>query len=119
MLTSELFWLSEAVEVLAFWVKILFHFCETVCLVNVLPFLLTRIALVTGVRRFLSLLPEVSCFVQLVYCLMCPLPSMKNFVVVSCWALIGPLACSFWVLIPISAPRPNWLPSVKRVEAFQ
>ena len=62
---------------------------------------------------------KVSCCIQLVYGLMCPLPSMKNFVVVSCWALIGPLACSFWVLIPISAPRPNWLPSVKRVEAFQ
>ena len=50
---------------------------------------------------------------------MCPLPSMKNFVVVSCWMLMGPLACSFCVLIPISAPSPNWLPSVNLVDAFQ
>ncbi len=30
----------------------------------------------------------------------------------------GPRACSFWVEIPISAPKPNSPPSVKRVEAF-
>ena len=28
-------------------------------------------------------------------------------------------SCSFWVEMPISAPRPNSPPSVKRVEAFQ
>jgi hypothetical protein len=31
---------------------------------------------------------------------------------------IGPRACSFCVEFPISAPIPNWPPSVKRVEAF-
>jgi UDP-glucuronate decarboxylase len=31
---------------------------------------------------------------------------------------IGPRACSFCVLMPISAPKPNSLPSVKRVDAF-
>ena len=31
---------------------------------------------------------------------------------------MGPRACSFWVLIPISAPKPNCSPSVKRVEAL-
>ena len=28
------------------------------------------------------------------------------------------LSCSFWVLIPISAPNPNWAPSVKAVDTF-
>ena len=31
---------------------------------------------------------------------------------------IGPRACSFWVEIPISAPKPNSPPSVNRVEAL-
>ena len=31
---------------------------------------------------------------------------------------MGPRACIFWVEMPISAPRPNSKPSVKRVEAF-
>ena len=31
---------------------------------------------------------------------------------------IGPRACSFWVLMPISAPKPNSPPSVNRVEAL-
>ena len=31
---------------------------------------------------------------------------------------IGPRACSFCVELPISAPIPNWPPSVNRVEAF-
>ena len=31
---------------------------------------------------------------------------------------IGPRACVFWVEIPISAPKPNSPPSVKRVEAL-
>ena len=44
---------------------------------------------------------------------------MQYFVVVKCWTLMGPLAWIFCVLIPISAPKPNWFPSVNRVEAFQ
>ena len=31
---------------------------------------------------------------------------------------MGPRAWSFWVEMPISQPRPNWPPSVNRVEAF-
>ena len=31
---------------------------------------------------------------------------------------IGPRACSFWVEMPISAPKPNSPPSVKRVDAL-
>jgi len=31
---------------------------------------------------------------------------------------MGPRAWSFWVLMPISAPKPNCSPSVKRVEAL-
>ena len=31
---------------------------------------------------------------------------------------IGPRACSFWVEMPISAPKPNSPPSVKRVLAL-
>ena len=31
---------------------------------------------------------------------------------------IGPRACSFWVEMPISAPKPNWPPSVNRLEAL-
>jgi len=53
------------------------------------------------------------------YLRVCPLPSITCFVVVKCCMLIGPRACSFCVLIPISVPKPNWLPSVKRVLAFQ
>ena len=40
------------------------------------------------------------------------------FVLVSSGRPIGPRACSFWVLMPISAPNPNSAPSVKRVEAL-
>ncbi len=50
--------------------------------------------------------------------LTCPFPYTIYFVDVSCFSPIGPLACSFCVLIPISAPKPNSKPSVKRVEAF-
>ena len=32
---------------------------------------------------------------------------------------MGPRAWSFWVEMPISQPKPNSPPSVKRVEAFQ
>ena len=31
---------------------------------------------------------------------------------------IGPRAWSFWVEIPISAPNPNYPPSVNRVDAL-
>ena len=31
---------------------------------------------------------------------------------------MGPRACSFWVEMPTSAPKPNSPPSVKRVEAL-
>ena len=31
---------------------------------------------------------------------------------------IGPRACSFWVEMPISAPKPNSPPSTNRLEAF-
>ena len=40
------------------------------------------------------------------------------FVEVSSGSPMGPRACSFWVEMPISAPKPNWPPSVKRVEAL-
>ena len=38
--------------------------------------------------------------------------------VVSSRSPIGPRACSFWVLMPISAPNPNSSPSVNRVDAL-
>ena len=41
-----------------------------------------------------------------------------NFVVVSSRTPTGPRACTREVEIPISAPRPNWLPSTSRVEAL-
>ncbi len=50
--------------------------------------------------------------------LTCPLPYTIYFKEVSSFNPIGPLACNFCVLIPISAPKPNSNPSVKRVEAF-
>lgn len=37
---------------------------------------------------------------------------------VSSGSPIGPRACSFWVEMPISAPKPNSPPSVNRVEAL-
>ena len=49
---------------------------------------------------------------------MWPSPVRMYFVLVSSGSPIGPLACSFWVEIPISAPKPNCPPSVNRVEAF-
>ena len=39
------------------------------------------------------------------------------FVLVSSGRPMGPRACSFWVEMPISAPKPNSPPSVKRVDA--
>ena len=50
--------------------------------------------------------------------LICPSPSIKYLVVVKTLIPIGPRACSFWVEIPSSAPKPNSPPSVKRVLAF-
>src|SRR5699024_5369785 len=47
-----------------------------------------------------------------------PLPWTIQVVVVSSASPIGPRAWSFWVEMPSSAPRPSWLPSVKRVEAL-
>ena len=47
-----------------------------------------------------------------------PLPSTTYLAVVSSRRPIGPRACSFWVLMPISAPKPNSSPSMKRVEAL-
>lgn len=47
-----------------------------------------------------------------------PFPLMMYLVEVKAFNPIGPRACSFWVLIPISAPKPNSKPSVNRVEAL-
>src|SRR5699024_1143640 len=47
-----------------------------------------------------------------------PSPVTTYLVEVSSSRPIGPRACSFWLEIPISAPKPNSPPSVKRVEAF-
>ena len=41
-----------------------------------------------------------------------PSPSTTHLVVVSSGSAIGPRACSFWVEMPISAPKPNSPPSV-------
>src|ERR1022692_651729 len=49
----------------------------------------------------------------------CPVPTISYFEEVSSANANGPQQCSFWVLMPISAPMPNSPPSVKRVEAFQ
>ena len=50
--------------------------------------------------------------------LICPLPRTTYFSDVNCSGPSGPLACSFCVEMPISAPKPNWKPSVKRVLAL-
>lgn len=47
-----------------------------------------------------------------------PLPRMMYFSLVSWGAPIGPRACSFWVEMPISAPKPNMPPSVNRVDTL-
>ncbi len=49
----------------------------------------------------------------------CPVPTISYFEEVSSASAKGPRQWSFWVLMPISAPKPNSAPSVKRVEAFQ
>ncbi len=51
--------------------------------------------------------------------LTCPFPYIVYLVVVSSRSPMGPLAWSFAVEMPISAPKPNSPPSVKRVDAFQ
>ena len=48
-----------------------------------------------------------------------PVPMISYLVEVSSFRAKGPRQWSFWVLIPISAPKPNSAPSVNRVEAFQ
>src|SRR4030095_4406794 len=50
--------------------------------------------------------------------LICPSPVTNHFSLTSFSNAKGPLACSFCVEIPISAPRPNSSPSVNLVEAF-
>ena len=52
------------------------------------------------------------------YCRTCPLPRTIYFVVVKAVSPIGPRTCSFCVDMPISAPKPNSSPSVKRVDAL-
>src|SRR3989338_7980799 len=50
--------------------------------------------------------------------LICPFPRTTNFSAVSSSRPMGPKAWSFVVEMPISAPRPNCPPSLKRVEQF-
>ena len=49
---------------------------------------------------------------------MWPSPVTTYLVEVISGRPIGPRACSFWVEMPISAPKPNSPPSVNRVEAL-
>lgn len=51
--------------------------------------------------------------------LTCPVPTISYFDEVSSASAKGPRQWSFCVLMPISAPKPNSPPSVKRVDAFQ
>ena len=71
-----------------------------------------------SIIAFLSIFYRSFC---LCYCyfLIAPSPSTTYLVVKRAESPIGPRACSFCVLIPISAPKPKTNPSVKRVEAFQ
>jgi len=48
-----------------------------------------------------------------------PVPTISYFEEVSSASAKGPRQCNFCVLMPISAPKPNSPPSVKRVDAFQ
>ena len=50
--------------------------------------------------------------------LTCPFPRITYLYVQSSSKPMGPRAWSFWVEMPISQPRPNSPPSVKRVEQF-
>src|SRR5699024_12660607 len=47
-----------------------------------------------------------------------PCPTTSHLLAVISRRPIGPRACSFWVEMPISAPKPNSPPSEKRVEAL-
>ena len=47
-----------------------------------------------------------------------PSPWMTNLRVVSSRSPMGPRAWSFWVEMPISAPKPSSSPSTNRVEAL-
>lgn len=47
-----------------------------------------------------------------------PSPMAINLVVVNSSTPMGPKACNREVEMPISAPSPNWKPSLKRVEAL-
>ena len=47
-----------------------------------------------------------------------PSPVTTYLVDVISGSPIGPRACSFWVVMPISAPKPNSPPSVNRVDAL-
>ncbi|CNM11398.1 Uncharacterised protein [Mycobacterium tuberculosis] len=49
---------------------------------------------------------------------MWPAPHAIHLVDVNSGSPIGPRACSFWVEMPISAPKPNCSPSVNAVDAF-
>lgn len=86
-------------------------------------FRIAETALRISVRPF-SLKPSpVSCatfasYGQIDYILVWPEPSMSHLYVVISRRPIGPRAPSFWVLMPISAPRPNCAPSVKLVGAL-
>src|SRR5204863_3381380 len=48
----------------------------------------------------------------------CPSPRTMYLYEVISTSAIGPRACSFWLEMPISAPKPNSQPSAKRVEAL-
>src|SRR5439155_6567998 len=50
--------------------------------------------------------------------LTCPSPRTMYLYEVISTSAIGPRACSFWLEMPISAPKPNSPPSAKRVEAL-
>ncbi len=52
------------------------------------------------------------------HCRTWPSPKTMYLYVVSSSKPMGPRACSLSVLIPISAPSPNWNPSVNRVDAL-
>src|SRR3954449_1995877 len=48
----------------------------------------------------------------------CPFPWIKYLLEVNAFNPIGPRACNFCVLMPISAPKPNSKPSVNLVDAL-
>src|SRR4029077_9395291 len=50
--------------------------------------------------------------------LTCPSPRTMYLYEVISTSAIGPRACSFWLEMPISVPKPNSPPSAKRVDAL-